>query len=667
MNVVQKSLDELCINTIRTLSIDAIQKANSGHPGMPMGAAPMAHVLWTRHLRHDPSAPDWADRDRFVLSGGHGSMLLYALLHLAGYDVTLDDLEAFRQWGSKTPGHPEFGHTVGVEATTGPLGQGGANAVGMAMAERHLAARFGGDLVDHHTYALVTDGDMMEGVNAEAASLAGHLGLGKLIYLYDANDISLDGPLELAFSEDVEARYAAYGWHVQRVEDGDTDLDAIDRAIANAKAETSRPSLIVVKTTIGYGSPNKAGTADAHGAPLGDDEVAAAKRSLGWDPEARFLVPDEVREQFAAVAKCGAEAHAAWRRTHGEWAAAQPELAAEWTRRWKGELPADFDADLPAFEPGTKVATRAAGGKILNAIAGRVPELFGGDTDLSCSTKTALAGEASFNGQTGAGRNIHFGVREHAMGAAAMGMLYHGGVRPYVSTFFVFSDYVRPSLRLAALTGLPLISVFTHDSVAVGEDGPTHQPVEHLASLRAMPGMRVLRPADGNETAAAWRAALTHRSGPSTLVLARQGLPTLPGSAEAAAEGIERGAYGLVEGSRPEALDAILLATGSEVHLAVEARGALEAEGRSVRVVSMPCVDAFEEQDAAYRNSVLPPEVGARVSVEAGSSFGWHRWVGPSGTVLGLDRFGASAPGDTNLAEFGFTAEAVAKAARALL
>jgi transketolase len=598
-------------------------------------------------------------------------MLLYALLHLSGYDLSLDDLKAFRQWGSRTPGHPEFGHTPGVEATTGPLGQGGASAVGMAMAERHLAARFnrpGQTVVDHATWALVTDGDLMEGVNQEAASLAGHLGLGKLCFLYDANDVSLDGPLSMSFDEEVGQRYAACGWHVQRVEHGDTDLEALDRAIAAARAETARPSLVIVRTTIGYGSPHKAGTSGAHGAPLGEEEARLTKEALGWDPDARFLVPDEVRAHFEAVARRGAGDRAEWSAGLEAWGAKHPELRQEWTRRWAGELPADFDAALPDFEVGKQVATRAAGGQVLNALAARVPELIGGDADLSSSTKTTIKDGGSFDGRTGEGRNVHFGVREHAMGAAGLGMLYHGGVRAYVSTFFVFSDYMRPPLRLAALSGLPLIAVFTHDSVAVGEDGPTHQPVEHLAALRAIPNLRVLRPADGHETAACWRAALLERKGPSLLVLSRQGLPGLAGTADRAREGVARGAFVLAEGSGgAERLDAVILATGSEVHLALAAREALEGEGRSVRVVSMPCWETFEQQDAAYRDQVLPPAVRARVSVEAGCSLGWHRWVGDAGRVLAIDRFGASAPGGTNLERFGFTAEAVARAVRELL
>ena len=670
MTVLQKSLDELCINTLRTLAVDMIQKANSGHPGLPMGAAPMAHVLWSRHLKFDPSAPDWADRDRFLLSPGHGSALLYALLHVAGYDLHLDDLKQFRQWGSRTPGHPEYGETPGVEATTGPLGQGTANSVGMAMAERSLAARFNvgeHNLVDHFTYAIVSDGDLMEGLAAEAASLAGHLGLGKLIWLYDANDISLDGPTSLCFdTEDVEARHRSYGWHVQRIEDGDTDLEALDAALTAARAETDRPSIIVVKTTIGYGSPNKQGKADAHGSPLGEDEVARAKTQLGWDPAAQFLVPADATAHMRKAAIAGAAKRADWQARFEAFSAEHPDLAAEWHRRMAGELPADFDADVPTWAPGEKLATRAAGGKVLNALAGRVPELIGGDADLSCSTKTAIAGAGSFEAAGGTGRNIHFGVREHAMGAICNGLLYHGGVRAYTSTFFVFSDYMRPAVRMAALCKLPAIAVWTHDSVAVGEDGPTHEPIEHLSSLRAMPNLHVLRPADANETAHCWKAALTTTETPCALVLSRQGLPVLEGTAERGAEGVRRGAYVLADsgGAPPQV---ILIATGSEVHLAVEAREQLAADGIAARVVSMPCWEVFEAQDALYRESVLPSEVTARVSVEAGSIFGWKRWVGDAGTCVGIDRFGASAPGDLNLEQFGFTAARVAEAARALL
>jgi transketolase len=671
MPVTQRSLDELCANTLRTLSIDAVEKANSGHPGLPLGAAPMAHVLFTRHLRFDASDPAWPDRDRFVLSAGHGSMLLYALLHLAGYELGLDDLQSFRQWGSRTPGHPEFGLTPGVEATTGPLGQGTANSVGMAIAERALAARFnrpGQTLFDHWTYALVSDGDLMEGIAAEAASLAGHLGLGKLVWLYDANEVSLDGPTSMAFSrEDVAARFEAYGWHVQTVEDGNADYEGLDRSLAAARAETGKPSLIVVQTTIGFGSPKKAGSSEAHGAPLGANEVEATKRALGWESGEAFHVPAEARKRYAEAAARGRRAHEEWKLRRAAWAKANPELEAELARRLARELPGELtDAVLPKWKAGEKVATRDAGGKVLAALAAPLPELIGGDADLSTSTKTTIAGAGSFEAAEGTGRNVHYGVREHAMGAIANGMLYHGGIRPFVSTFFVFSDYMRPPLRLAALSHLPLIAVYTHDSVAVGEDGPTHQPIEHLASLRAMPGLRVLRPADANETAQAWLAALRSKRSPSVLVLSRQKLTVLEGTAERAPRGVERGAYVLAEaeGGPPRL---ILIATGSEVELAVGARKVLQGEGVPTRAVSMPSWELFAAQDAAWRESVLPRAVTARVAVEAGSSFGWERWVGERGAIVAIDRFGASAPGEVNLERLGFTVERVVAAARGVL
>ncbi|HVS09589.1 MAG TPA: transketolase [Planctomycetota bacterium] len=673
MAVLERSLDELCINTIRTLAMDAVQKANSGHPGLPMGAAPMAYVLWQRFLKHDPAEPSWPDRDRFVLSAGHGSMLLYALLHLTGYDLTMDDIMAFRQWESRTPGHPERFMTPGVEATTGPLGQGAANAVGMAIAERSLAARFNGPghvVVDHWTYALVSDGDLMEGVTAEASSLAGHLGLGKLVFLYDSNDVSLDGPTSMAFTEDVARRYEAYGWHVQRVEDGNTDLAGIERAIAAARSETQRPSLIVVRTTIGYGSPNKAGTADAHGSPLGPKEVALTKECLGWDPQASFYVPDDARRRFRTALERGARSRSEWQQRFDAWARANPELALEWRRCMAGELPEDFSRRaaevLPRWEGGAQAATRDAGGKAQNALAALLPELIGGDADLAGSTKTTIEGSGDFDGQSGEGRNLHFGVREHAMGAIGNGILYHGGLRAFVATFFVFSDYMRPAVRLAALNSLPLICVWTHDSVALGEDGPTHQPVEHLASLRAMPNLLVLRPADANETAQAWRIALEETKRPVALVLTRQKLPVLSVAREELEEGVRRGAYVVAdpEGSAP---DVILIATGSEVALALEARKALAADGIGARVVSMPSWELFAEQDEAWREKVLPRSVRARVSVEAGAGFGWERWIGEGGRAVALERFGASAPGEVNMAKLGFTAERVVQAARAAL
>jgi len=658
------SIDRDCIQAIRALSIDAVEAARSGHPGLPLGAAPMGYVLWHRHLRHDPAAPDWPDRDRFVLSAGHGSMLQYALMHLCGFaDVTTDELKRFRQWGSRTPGHPECFVTAGVEATTGPLGQGAGNVVGMAIAERWLAEHFNRPdhvVVDHVTYALVSDGDVMEGVFAEAASLAGHLQLGKLICLYDANDVSLDGPNSLTFGEDVAARYEAYGWHVQTVADGDTDLAALDRALAAARTETTRPSLIVVKTTIGYGSPNKSGTSAAHGAPLGPDEAALTKAALGWT-HAPFVVPDAVRAHFAARNERIAAARADWQRRHEAWASAHPALAAEWEACRAGRLPDGWDAGLPTWQADEALATRVAGGKALEAIASAVPWLIGGDADLSCSTKTTIGASGSFGGQRGAdGRNLHFGVREHAMGAIANGMAYHGGVRPYTATFFVFADYMRPALRLAAMNGLPVVHVFTHDSIGVGEDGPTHQPIEHLMSLRVVPNLHVVRPADANEAAQAWVYAMARTGGPTALVLSRQGLPCVDRTTHGGADGLHRGAYVLAgtEGTP----DAILIATGSEVTLALEARERLASRGLDARVVSMPCWEAFEAQDASYRDEVLPPSVTARVSVEAGVTLGWERWLGPRGRAFGLDRFGASAPGEVVFEQLGFTAENVAKA-----
>jgi transketolase len=659
------ALAQLSINTIRTLSIDAIQKANSGHPGLPMGAAPMAYALWQRHLKHNPRDPGWADRDRFVLSAGHGSMLLYSLLHLSGYSLSMDDIKSFRQWGSKTPGHPEAFHTAGVEATTGPLGQGAANAVGMAMAERalaHLFNRPGHEIVDHFTYAIISDGDVMEGVACEAASLAGHLGLGKLICLYDANDITLDGPADLSMSEDVGARYAAYGWQVLEVKDGDTDVDGIDAAIAAARAETGKPSLIVVRTTIGYGSPNKAGTSSSHGSPLGDEEIRLTKEALGWTASEPFTVPDEVRLHMGEPGARGKAAQEDWQGRMAAYEKEHPELARAWKQAQAGELPGGWDAKLPSWDVGEKLATRAAGGKVLGAIAKTVPWLLGGDADLGCSTKTLIADGGDFNGATGAGRNIHFGVREHGMGAIANGMHYHGGIRPYVATFFVFSDYMRGSVRVAALNGQPVVYCWTHDSIGLGEDGPTHQPVEHLMALRVMPNLAVVRPADANETAAAWRYAMERREGPTALVMSRQGLPVQAGSEKA---DVGKGAYVLAdcEGT-PQVL---LLATGSEVALAMAARDELSKAGVAVRVVSMPCWEAFAEQPQSYRDEVLPPSVRARVSVEAGATLGWERWVGDAGTCIGVDRFGASAPAETLFEHYGLTVGHVVEAAKGLL
>ena len=662
-----KSLDELCIDTIRTLSIDAVQKANSGHPGLPLGAAAMAYVLWQRHLRHNPRDPHWPDRDRFVLSAGHGSMLLYSLLHLTGYDLSLDDLKAFRQWGSRTPGHPESGLTPGVEATTGPLGQGTANAVGMAIAERFLAARYnrpGRAIVDHRTFALVGDGDMMEGISSEAGSLAGHLKLGKLTYLYDDNHVSLDGPTSQAFTEDVLKRYEAYGWQVLRVENGNTDLDAIDAAIRTAVGQEERPTIIAVRTTIGYGSPHKAGTSAAHGSPLGTEEVALTKKDLGWEWTDAFHEPPEALRRFREAVERGAKLQGEWERRFSAWAAENPALAEEWRLALKNELPAGWDAALPTFKPGESVATRSASGKAINAIAPKVAWLLGGDADLSESTKTKIEKAGDFDGRTGLGNNIHYGVREHAMAAIGNGMSWHGGVRPFVATFFCFSDYMRPAIRLASLSELSTIFVWTHDSIGLGEDGPTHQAVEHLMALRAIPHLAVIRPGDANETVDAWRAVMKRPGGPIGLVLSRQNLPVLDRSG--ARGDLSRGAYVIADaaGGAPRV---ILIATGSELQLAVAARQKLEAEGIPTRVVSMPCWEFFEKEPREYRDSVLPPSVRARVSVEAGVTLGWQKYVGDEGVSLGVDRFGASAPGDVVMREYGFTADHVAELARGLV
>ena len=661
-------LDALCINTIRALSMDAVQKANSGHPGTPMALAPLAHLIWTRHLRHNPADPSWVDRDRFILSAGHASMLLYSMLYLTGYGLSLDDIRDFRQWDSPTPGHPEFGLTTGVETTTGPLGQGFANGVGMAIAERFLAARFnrpGHEVIDHHVYAICSDGDLMEGVASEAASLAGHLKLGKLIYFWDDNSITIEGSTGLAFTEDVLGRFDAYGWHTLQVADGN-DLEAMDAAIRVAK-DDPRPSMIGVRTVIGYGSPNKAGTEKAHGAPLGEDEVRLAKKQLGWEWDEPFHVPDEVLERMRSEKERGEELQAGWRSRWDAYAAAHPDAARELEAALAGRLPDGWDAELPSFSPEDKpIATRAASGKALNAIAGRVPWLVGGSADLAESNLTNLEGEESFSAETPAGRNFHFGVREHAMGSVMNGMALHGGVRPYGGTFLIFSDYMRPPIRLAALMEQPTIYVFTHDSVGLGEDGPTHQPVEQLAALRAIPGIVDLRPADAAETVEGWRFAMEHRDGPVFMALTRQAVPHLDRSRYAAATGLRRGAYVLAdaEGGEPRV---ILIATGSEVAVALEARETLQAEGIPTRVVSMPSVVLFERQPRSYRDQVLPPSVTARVSVEAASPVGWHRWVGTEGEIVGITRFGASAPAKTIFHELGFTAENVASKARSAL
>jgi len=654
-------IDRRTINTIRCLAMDAVERADSGHPGMPMGGAPMAYVLWTRYLKYNPADPDWPDRDRFVLSAGHGSMLLYALLHLTGYELPMEELKNFRQWQSHTPGHPENHLTPGVEVTTGPLGQGFANGVGMAIAERYLAAQFNTEefpLVDHHTYGIVSDGDLMEGVASEAASLAGHQGLGKLVYLYDDNQISIDGDTDLAFTEDVGARFEAYDWHVQRVDDG-TDLEAIDSAIQAARGETERPSLIVVSTYIGYGSPNKQDTAAAHGAPLGPEEVERTKRNLGCPTDDPFHVPDEVYDHMRTALDEGAQHQEAWEDLKATYAERHPERAARFERWISGDLPDNWDDDMPTYEPDATVSTRDASGDTLDCLAPATDGyLIGGSADLTGSNRTDVKGRSPHQADNPSGAYFHFGVREHAMAGAANGMALHGGVRPYVGTFLIFTDYLRPSLRLAALSEVPVTFVMTHDSVGLGEDGPTHQPIEHLAMLRATPNVTVIRPADGPEVVQGWRKALQRKEGPTVLVLTRQGVPVLDRERLSEADGLHRGAYVLSDDDGTP--DVILLGTGSEVQHAVEGAKTLRTkEDLNVRVVSMPSWELFDEQPASYRDKVLPPSVSARVAIEAGARQGWEQYVGPAGATIGLDRFGASAPGETNMEKFGFTAENV--------
>ena len=662
----RRNTDDLCINTIRALSMDAVQKANSGHPGAPMGLAPAAYVLWTRVMKHNPENPGWLDRDRFVLSAGHASMLLYSLLHLSGYAVTLDDIKNFRQWNSKTPGHPEFGHTPGVETTTGPLGQGFANAVGMAMAERHLAARFnsaGHEIVDHYTYMICGDGDMMEGISSEAASLAGHLGLGKLICIYDDNKISIEGSTEITFTEDVALRFKAYHWHILNVDDGN-DIDAIYNAIQAAKAQTGRPSLIVLRTQIAYGSPNKQDTADAHGAPLGEEEVRLTKKSLGLSEDALFNIPDAVRHHFTQCVEAGREAEAGWQEKFQAYNKKYPDMANKWVDAMSGFLTTGWDEDIPEFSVSDgPIATRAASGKVLNAIAARLPTLIGGSADLAPSNKTFLDTSHEFQKDAYDGRNIRFGVREHAMGGIMSGMFLHNGLRPYGGTFLVFADYLRPSLRVAAIMNIPIIYVFTHDSIAVGEDGPTHQPVEHLASLRAIPGLTVIRPADASETAQAWRQAIKTTTGPISLILSRQKLPVL--TSNAIKDGLTKGAYVLADcDGKP---DIILIGTGSEVHIILEAKERLLEEGVAARVVSMPSWELFEKTSQDYKDRVLLPDVQTRLAVEAGSPMGWCRYVGSSGAVIGINGFGASAPGGIVMEKYGFTPHHVVQKALELI
>jgi transketolase len=687
MPTTTQALDDLAINTIRILSIDAVQKANSGHPGLPMGAATMAYVLWMRHMRYNPRNPLWHDRDRFILSAGHGSMLLYSLLYLTGYAVAMDDLQHFRQWGSRTPGHPEYGDTVGVEVTTGPLGQGMGNSVGVAMAERWLAATFnrpGHDIVDHYTYVIASDGDMMEGISSEAGSMAGHLRLGRLIVLYDANLITLSATTNVTFDEDVGGRFAAFGWHVQQI-DG-MNMDAVDKALTAARAEQNRPSLIVARTHIGYGSPNKHDTFQAHGEPLGDEEVRLTKKALGWPEDKSFYIPEEALRHFRKAVDRGAELEKAWQQRLNGYRTAHPDLARTYDQCQAGKLPDGWDKKIPAFAPKDgDMATRDAGGKVLNAVAPVIPNLVGGSADLDPSTRTMMKGLGDFEGPlvspkgddpptqgtSGgpwgyAGRNIHFGIREHAMTAILTGMARHGGVLPFGATFLTFSDYMRPAVRLAALSSARVIYVWTHDSIALGEDGPTHQPVEHLPSLRAIPRLLILRPADATETAEAWRIALQHAEGPVGLVLTRQKVPTLDRSKLAPASGVAKGAYVLADaqGATPEL---IFIATGSEVSLALGAHERLSKEGVRSRVVSMPSWELFAAQPQSYRDTVLPPAVRARVSVEAASPFGWERYVGPEGAIIGVTKFGASAPGGEVMKGYGFTVDHVVETAKAVL
>ncbi|MFS0723435.1 transketolase [Paenibacillus sp. 1P07SE] len=671
MTVTQKSIDQLSIDTIRTLAIDAIEKAKSGHPGMPMGAAPMGYQLFAKNMNHNPSNPTWLNRDRFVLSAGHGSMLLYSLLHLSGYDLPLEELKNFRQWDSKTPGHPEWGHTAGVDATTGPLGQGLGMSVGMAIAEAQLAATYNKenfDLINHFTYVICGDGDLMEGISSEAASLAGHLKLGKLIVLYDSNDISLDGELNLSFSENAQQRFEAYGWQVLRVEDGN-DLPALEKAIAEAQAESGKPTLIEVKTVIGYGSPNKGGKgghAGPHGSPLGADETKLTKEAYNWTADEDFFVPDEVRGHFADVKKRGEEANQTWDKLLAAYKEAYPELGAQLEQAVAGELPEGWDSELPSYSPEDKaVSTRVAGGNALNALAAKVPSIVGGSADLESSTMTHLKGLPVFKAGNYDGRNIYFGVREFGMAAAMNGIMLHGGLKVYGGTFFVFTDYLRPAVRLAAIQKLPVVYVLTHDSIAVGEDGPTHEPIEQLASIRVIPDLTVIRPADANETSAAWAYAVENTGKPVALVLTRQNLPILPGTAEQAREGIKRGAY--VVSKEEGQAQAQLIATGSEVQLAVAAQKALAEEGIQVRVISMPSWDLFDAQSKEYRQSVLLPDVKARLAIEMASPFGWERYVGDEGDILGISTFGASAPGDRVIKEYGFTVENVVSKVKALL
>ncbi|MBK7600590.1 MAG: transketolase [Acidobacteria bacterium] len=664
----QKTLDQLSINTIRTLAMDAVQKANSGHPGMPMGMAAAAYVLWTKFLRHNPKNPAWVNRDRFVLSAGHGSMLLYSLLYLTGYDdFPLDQLKQFRQWGSMTPGHPESELSRAIETTTGPLGQGFANAVGMAIGAQYLAAHFnrpGHELFDYYTYAIVSDGDLMEGVASEAASLAGHLKLGRLIYLYDDNHISIDGSTSVAFSEDHAKRFKAYNWHVQQVDDGN-DLESIEAAIRQAQADP-RPSIICVRSVIGYGSPNRAGTSKAHGEPLGVDEIKLTKQNLGWPYDEPFTVPDESLDHFRGAVGIGAQSESAWKSRFDAYSKAHPELAAEFSQWFSGKLPEGWEHAMPSFPADKPMATREASGKALNAFAKSLPMLLGGSADLRPSNNTFLEGMGEFQPDNYSGRNFHFGVREHAMGSLMNGISLTRPLIPFGGTFMVFYDYMRPPVRLAAMMGLQAIYVYTHDSIGLGEDGPTHQPVEHLMGMRALPNLVLLRPADANETAVAWRVALENQHGPTAIALSRQKLPVFDRTRYASAENVIKGAYVMSE-SPTGKIDAIIIATGSEVSIAIEAQDKLTAEGIGARVVSMPSWELFDRQSQAYRDEVLPPAVTSRVSIEAGLTFGWRNYVGDRGDMIGLDRFGASAPYQVLYENFGFTASNIVERVKKLI
>jgi len=665
-SMIQSDIEKLCINTIRTLAMDAVQKADSGHPGAPMGLAPAAYVLWTKILKHNPKNPCWYDRDRFVLSGGHASMLLYSLLYLTGYDLDLEDISNFRQWESRTPGHPEFGCTAGVETTTGPLGQGFTNAVGMALAERHLAAMYnkpGCDIVDHYTYVMCGDGDLMEGITSEAASFAGHLGLSRLICIYDDNGITIEGKTAISFTEDVAMRFSAYNWHVIKVDDGN-DTDAIYKAIIEARNEKERPSLIAVRTHIAYGSPNKQDSPDAHGAPLGDEEVRLTKKALGWPDDKSFFVPQDALGIFRRSVQKGNDSEAQWSKTFDEYQRLFPELAEKFESSITGKLKKGWDADMPTLQE-EALATRAASGKVLNFIAGKIPGLIGGSADLAPSNNTIIKGSGDLQKGSYEGRNIRFGVREHAMGAIMSGIALHGGLIPFGGTFLVFADYMRPSIRLAALMGQHVIYVFTHDSIAVGEDGPTHQPVEHLACLRAIPGLTVIRPSDSTETAEAWRQAININNGPTALILSRQKLPAIDRKKYGPAGGLANGGY-ILRGSKKRP-DIILIATGSEVHIALEAAERLTENEVNARVISMPSIELFEKQSPEYKEKILPSGKIPRLIIEAGHTMGWDRYLGKKGSIIGMTRFGASAPGGTLMKKFGFTADNIVQKAMELI